>query len=278
MKYSVGALLLAASAAVAAPTGLEAKYDGALVHDAEWPDADDRANTINRMSNAPSADCKPITVIFARGTMEPSPAPGLLTGYPFVQALKAKYGGSKVDVQAVQYGASIAGYLEGGDPKGAQAMAQMIKKEVQACPKTSILMGGYSQGGQVVHKAAALLDASDAKHIKAVVIFGDPDKGKHMKNINGGIVDTVCDEKDLICKGLPVPLGTHLQYSKYAKQAADWVFKTLGPSGKGKGSSDSSDMGDMDMPAKSKPKSKPKPKAAPAPAQDAGDDSSPDDN
>jgi cutinase len=35
-------------------------------------------------------------------------------------------------------------------------------------------MGAYSQGGQVLHKAAALLPASTMAQVSSVVIFGDP--------------------------------------------------------------------------------------------------------
>ena len=35
-------------------------------------------------------------------------------------------------------------------------------------------MGAYSQGGQVLHKAAALLPASTMEAVYSVVIFGDP--------------------------------------------------------------------------------------------------------
>lgn len=35
-------------------------------------------------------------------------------------------------------------------------------------------MSGYSQGGQLVHNAAALLPASVTGNVAAAVIFGDP--------------------------------------------------------------------------------------------------------
>jgi len=35
-------------------------------------------------------------------------------------------------------------------------------------------MGGYSQGGQVLHNAAALLPASTMEAVNSIVIFGDP--------------------------------------------------------------------------------------------------------
>jgi cutinase len=35
-------------------------------------------------------------------------------------------------------------------------------------------MGAYSQGGQLLHQAAALLPASTMEAVNSVVIFGDP--------------------------------------------------------------------------------------------------------
>lgn len=35
-------------------------------------------------------------------------------------------------------------------------------------------MGAYSQGGQILHKAAALLPAGTMAAVSSIVIFGDP--------------------------------------------------------------------------------------------------------
>jgi cutinase len=45
------------------------------------------------------------------------------------------------------------------------------------CPSTRVVMGGYSQGGQVLHKAAALLPASTMEAVNSIIIFGDPGTG-----------------------------------------------------------------------------------------------------
>jgi hypothetical protein len=41
-------------------------------------------------------------------------------------------------------------------------------------------MSGYSQGGQLVHNAAAQLPASVTANVAAAVIFGDP--GEQLRN------------------------------------------------------------------------------------------------
>ena len=68
-----------------------------------------------------SAGCAPMTVIFARGTTEPGNV-GLVTGPPFFDALAATLGENAINVQGVDYPASIEGFLEGGDPTGSQTM------------------------------------------------------------------------------------------------------------------------------------------------------------
>ena len=52
--------------------------------------------------------------------------------------------------------------------------ANLVTKAISTCPSSKIVMGGYSQGGQLVHKAAALLPASAMEAVSSVVIFGDP--------------------------------------------------------------------------------------------------------
>ena len=65
--------------------------------------------------------CKAMTVIFARGTTEPGNV-GLVTGPPFFDALSAIIGANSMEVQGVEYPASIEGFLLGGDATGSQTM------------------------------------------------------------------------------------------------------------------------------------------------------------
>jgi len=232
--------LVAAGTALAAPLQEQATNYGTyhkseLYHTkasdtVQWDTAEgwnDLVGAGNLTRAAPAMDCKPIILIFARGTWEPGPAPGLLTGSWFANDLKLKYP-NKVAVQAVKYNAGLVGYLTGGDAAGSATMAKMVKSAADSCPKSRIVMGGYSQGGQVVHRAANQLPQDASSHVKAVVIFGDPDKGRKMKNIDKDIVDTVCSKSDPICYGIPIPLGSHLTYSTHANEAATWVKNKLG--------------------------------------------------
>ena len=76
--------------------------------------------------------CKALTVIFARGTTE-SGNVGTLAGPPFFEALYADIGSVDVALQGVDYPASIAGFLEGGDPTGATTMANLVNQVSWIC-------------------------------------------------------------------------------------------------------------------------------------------------
>ena len=112
--------------------------------------------------------CKPVTVIFARGTIELGNV-GSLAGPPFFAALAALIGADKFSVQGVDYPATILGYLEGGDAGGAATTASLLEQAASQCPDTQIVLSGYSQGAQVVHLGEAQVSPDVAARIAAVV-------------------------------------------------------------------------------------------------------------
>lgn len=65
--------------------------------------------------------CAPVTVIYARGTLE-SGNVGLLAGPPFFDTLRALLGTNNVAIQGVDYAAVTAGFLAGGDVSGSALM------------------------------------------------------------------------------------------------------------------------------------------------------------
>lgn len=87
-------------------------------------------------------ECKPVTVIFARGTIEPGNV-GALAGPPFFNALGLALGDENIGVQGVNYAATILGYLEGGDAKGAETLAFLTEQAASLCPSTQIVLSGY---------------------------------------------------------------------------------------------------------------------------------------
>ena len=86
--------------------------------------------------------CRPITIIFARGTLELGNV-GTFAGPPFFNALSALLPPSSLAVQGVGYSASILGYLEGGDPAGASTMVSLAEQAVAQCPQTQLVLSGY---------------------------------------------------------------------------------------------------------------------------------------
>jgi cutinase len=66
--------------------------------------------------------CTEYTLVFARGTTEPGNL-GILVGPPLVMALQSLVGNSALTVQGVNnYGATVDGYLAGGDAAGSAEM------------------------------------------------------------------------------------------------------------------------------------------------------------
>lgn len=176
------------------------------------------------------AACSDVAVIFARGTTEPAPI-GLVVGPPFQAALKAALGSKTLTFQGVDYAANVAGFLQGGDPKGAATMTSDINAVASACPNTKIVMSGYrydhfrfqpcyysdflyfnSQGGQLVHLSAKQLSAAVQKRISSIVIFGDPDNGQSFPGNLNAVEKTFCATGDNICAGGALILPPHLSY------------------------------------------------------------------
>ncbi|KAJ7717000.1 cutinase [Mycena metata] len=166
--------------------------------------------------------CSDVIVIFARGTTEAAPI-GSLVGPQFQAALEVALGGKTLTFTGVNYPASIAGFLEGGDPAGSTTMAQDLTRAAASCPSAAIISSGYSQGGQLVHNSAKQLSASVAARINAVVIFGDPDNGQAVQRIPSSKVDVICHVGDDICLGGDLILVPHLTYSVDTPAAAAFV-------------------------------------------------------
>ncbi|MEM6104724.1 cutinase family protein [Mycobacterium sp. 050272] len=122
-------------------------------------------------------DCPDVEVIFARGTNEPA---GLgRVGDALVDSLRQQTG-----LNILPYGVNYAAsklQLHGGD--GANDTIDRVKKSVETCPNTKIVLGGYSQGASVMDIVAGVpiggiswgnkLPPQYADNIAAVVTFGD---------------------------------------------------------------------------------------------------------
>lgn len=88
---------------------------------------------------------------------------------------------------------------------------------------TSIMLTVRSQGAQVVYKGAAKLSSDLAGKIRAGVLFGNPDNGQAVPNINNANVKTICHADDTICDGTAIVLPAHLTYGIDAGTAASFI-------------------------------------------------------
>ena len=137
---------------------------------------------LNVMSNATpvasAADCADAEVIFARGTDEPK---GLgQVGNAFVDSLRAQAVGMNIATYAVNYD---AGKLQLSSGDGAKDAIKHIKATEESCPNTKIVLGGYSQGANVINIVAgnpivgvawgASLPSSFAGNVAAIATFGN---------------------------------------------------------------------------------------------------------
>jgi Cutinase len=108
------------------------------------------------------ADCKPYTLLFARGTFETGTM-GDLVGPALKTGLSSSMPG-KWAFQGVDYKATMGGDYCLGLPGGA-IMTADIAQVASDCPSTKIVTSGYSEGAMVVHNGIARSTAANKKKI-----------------------------------------------------------------------------------------------------------------
>jgi cutinase len=142
---------------------------------------------------ASAQPCPDVEAVFARGTAEPPGVGGV--GQAFVDALRSHVGDRSFDVYPVNYAASS----DFSDPlQFAQSVVDGIKdagghieSTAANCPKTRIVLGGYSQGAAVAGFVTSAsipagipaeyvqflpqpMPPEVANHVAAVTLFGKP--------------------------------------------------------------------------------------------------------
>jgi cutinase len=162
---------------------------------------------------ASAADCADAEVVFARGTDEPK---GLgVVGDAFVDSLREQAVGMNITTYAVNYD---AGKLQLGSGDGAKDVIKHIKSMAATCPDTKIVLGGYSQGANVVNIVAgnpivgiawgAALPSSSAGSVAAIATFGNVANRSGTKlpsesaMFTGKAID-LCNPADPICHAGP---------------------------------------------------------------------------
>ncbi|KAJ5983206.1 Cutinase [Penicillium waksmanii] len=167
--------------------------------------------------------CQPLTFIFARGSTEMGNM-GSVVGPEVASALKSQLN-NKVTVQGVTYDAGIASNAEMG-ANGGPVMAKLVKQALSQCPKTKVVVGGYSQGSMVVHNAASSLSSGQ---ISAAVLFGDPFKTQAVGKVASSNVKEYCASGDPVCEN-GFNVMAHITYGSDAKEAAAFLIKASGVS------------------------------------------------
>ncbi len=158
------------------------------------------------------ADCPDAEVVFARGTNEP---PGLgRVGDAFADSLRQQANGMNIGTYGVNYAASKL-QIHTGD--GANDVVSHVKSMASSCPNTKIVLGGYSQGADVIDIVSGVpiginwgssLPPEYANNVAAVAVFGD------VADRAGGSITTqsamfgsraidLCNPNDPVCHAGP---------------------------------------------------------------------------
>ena len=211
------------------------------------------------ITSAAAQPCPDVEAVFARGTGEPPGVGGI--GEPFVDSLRSAIGAKSLDVYPVNYEASS----DFGDRiQFAQSVVDGIKDasgHIEAtaanCPKTRIVLGGYSQGAAVAGFVTSAsipagvpaeyvqflpkpMPPEIANHVAAVTLFGKP-SAEWLQNYGAPAIvigplyapktDELCAPGDTICDGDPggAPSFAHAEYpaNGMTAQAADYAASHL---------------------------------------------------
>jgi cutinase-like protein len=199
---------------------------------------------------ASAAPCPDVELVFARGTFEPPGVGG--TGQAFVDSVRSKLGDKSLDVYPVEYPASLDFQTAADGVIDASNKVQAVAAE---CPKTKIVLSGYSQGAAVAGYLTAdsvpagfLMPAgltgpmppAIADHVAAVALFGKPSSGFLQMIANTAPPITVghlytaktvdlCIPEDPICSPGGGDNNAHNMYpaNGLTDQAADFVAQKV---------------------------------------------------
>ncbi|HET9877273.1 MAG TPA: cutinase family protein [Mycobacterium sp.] len=209
--------------------------------------------------SASAEPCPDVEAVFARGTGEPTGVGGI--GQAFIDSLHSQLGSRSFQVYPVNYPAS-SDFGSGAEfartvVEGIRDAATHIEDTAATCPKTRIVLGGYSQGAALAGYVTSAeipkevpaeyrafipepMPPEIANHVAAVTLFGTP--SAEFLTQNGAPPITIgpsyvpktlqlCAPDDTICSGDPgggPPIG-HAMYALngMAGQAADFAVGHL---------------------------------------------------
>lgn len=163
---------------------------------------------------------------------------GTIAGPPTSNGLKAALGAGSVATEGIDYGALLStNFLPGGaDPAGITTMKNMINSAASECPDSTLLVAGYSQGAAMVHRVVEDLDPAVQNQIAGVVTFGDTQNKQDNGQIKGfppAKTKVICNPGDAVCVGTLTILPPHLDYTRRADEAVDFLVKMAKTNGNG---------------------------------------------
>ena len=177
--------------------------------------------------------CPDAEVVFARGTGEPVGPGG--PGQAFFDALTSQLPGKTVNLYAVDY-PSTNDYVNSAHAGADDAVAH-VQGTAANCPKTKIVLGGYSQGAAVMDMTSHRLSPQVANRVAAVALFGNP-QSSYAKSLSDSQIPAIesgyspktidiCLPNDNICAE-GGSIIAHLGYVPDAtNQAATFVAQKL---------------------------------------------------
>lgn len=186
------------------------------------------------ISSAAAEGCPDTEVVFARGSGQPVGLGDV--GEAFVKALTAQVSDKSITAYPVDYPATHD-YHNSAQVGEADAVAH-IQATVANCPKTKLVLGGYSQGASVIAMSSNSLPPAVADHVAAVTLFGPP-ASAYSTSLWGGPLPVLattyqpksidfCIPDDIYCaaSGSVVPHLMYVQDGK-ADEAATFAAKRL---------------------------------------------------
>ena len=130
--------------------------------------------------------CPDAEVVFARGTGEPVGPGG--PGQAFFDSLTGQLPGKTVNLYPVNY-PSTNDYVNSARVGAADAVAH-VQATAANCPKTKIVLGGYSQGAAVMDMTSHQLSPQVANHVAAVALLGNP-QSSYAKQLSDGQIPAI---------------------------------------------------------------------------------------
>lgn len=181
---------------------------------------------------AHAATCSDVQFVDARGTGEPGTL-GIIVGDPVYSALRQRITTKSWSAYAVNYPADLSA---GSASKGNTDLVEHLKTEAAACPAQTFVLGGYSQGANVVDNSMGIssngavvggaitetIPPAIEPKVKAVLLFGNPIRaiGRSVTGTYASRTLDLCASGDPVCQAGGTNVLAHLSYTANATQAA----------------------------------------------------------